>query len=74
MGFRHVTFSVVAAIFRTLRCLSLVIGNRNNTSPTMVNNGILKKRKEKKIDTLGLDPDLLSSELLTLLKSSENVC
>ncbi len=65
MGFSHVTF-VVAGMFRTLRTNTV---NQNNTSPTMKNNVFLFFF----IDTLGLDPYLLSSELLTLLKSSENL-
>ncbi len=48
--------------------LSLVIGNQNNTSPTTKNSFF-----SFLIDTSGLDPYLLSSELLTLLKSSENL-
>ncbi len=67
MGFSHVTFFVAAAIFRTLRSLSFVIGNQNNTSPTK-NNGIKIKK-----DTLALDPYLPSSKLLIPLKSSENL-
>ncbi len=63
MGFSHVSF-VVAGMFRTLRTNTV---NQNNTSPTMKNNVFIC------IDTLGLDPYLLSSELLTLLKSSENL-
>ncbi len=39
-GFQSRDFFVAAAIFRTLRSLSLVIGNQNNTSPTTENNGI----------------------------------
>ncbi len=63
MGFTHVTF-FAAAIYGPLSSLSLVIRNQNNTSPT--------KRILVFKNKLGLDPYLLSNELLTPLKSGEN--